>query len=270
MGQIFRATLRRNLISLLIFGFGIGFFHWLVVVSFPAIGGLDAVQSVVGTFPPGLRSLLRIAPNLQAGFNLANYLALSWFHPLYLGLGSAFVVQRATDAIAGDIESGAIYLILSRPVSRWSLLLGKALELTVSAGILCLVGCFGLVLGTVFLPSTAVTQALPVARYVLIALMSWLLFASLGSQALVVSACASRKSSAGGIGSIWLIGTFLLDVVPFVAQSAFAWLNPWHHYFPQEVVSSGRVEAASVAVLLGWALLGTAIAGAIFARRDLI
>jgi len=158
------STLRRNRLSTLLFGLGIGFFHWLVVVSFPAIGGLDAVQNVVQTFPDGLRTLLRIAPNLQAGFGLVEYLALSWFHPFFLGFGSAFVVQRATNAIASQIESGALYLLLSRPLSRWSLLLGRALELSVSAALLCLCGWLGLWLGAQLLPNAAGAESLPFAQ----------------------------------------------------------------------------------------------------------
>lgn len=270
MARIFWFTLQRNWLSSLIFGFGVGFFHWLVVVSFPAVGGLDAVQSVVQTFPDGLRTLLRIAPNLQAGFGLVEYLALSWFHPVFLGLGSAFVVQRATDAIAGEIESGAVYLTLSRPVLRCSVLLGKALELFLSAGLLCLLGWLGMVIGAQMLPELTIAAQLPFGRYGLVALVAWLLFGALGAGALVVSSLCSRKAVAGGIGSIWAIGAFLLDVIPFVAESPVGWLNPWHHYFPQEIVTSGKVELESLLLLAGWIVAGVAVAGVIFGRRDLV
>jgi len=270
MGKIFWFTLQRNWLSLAAFGFGIGFFHWLVVISFPAIGGLNAVQSVVQTFPDGLRTLLRIAPNLQGGFGLVEYLALSWFHPFFLGFGSAFVVQRATNAVAADIETGAIYLTLSRPISRWSLLLGRALELLFSAGLLCLLGWLGQWLGAQLLPEAAAAASLPFTRYALIAFVAWLLLSALGSGALIVSALCSRKASADGIGATWAIGTFLLDLVPFVAESPIGWLNPWHHYFPQEIITSGSISLASVGLLIGWVVVGTGVAGFIFARRDLI
>lgn len=270
MGKIFSATLHRNWLSTLLFSLGIGFFHWLVVVSFPAIGGIDAVQNVVQTFPNGLRTLLRIAPNLQAGFGLVEYLALSWFHPFFLGFGSAFVVQRATNAIASQIEGGAFYLLLSRPISRWSVLLGKALELLFSAGILCLIGWLALWLGAQLLPRSAAASSLPFSRYALVALIAWLLFAALGSGALIVSSLCSRKASADGIGATWAIGAFLLDLVPFVAESPIGWLNPWHHYFPQEIVMSGSVSMASVGLLVGWIVVGIGVAGMVFVRRDLV
>ncbi|MEM7133303.1 MAG: ABC transporter permease subunit [Chloroflexota bacterium] len=270
MNHIFWFTLRRNWLSLAIFGLGIGLFHWLVVVSFPAIGGLDAVQNVVQTFPPGLRSLLRIAPNLQAGFGLVEYLSLTWFHPVFLGLGSAFVVQRATDAIAGEIESGAIYLTLSRPILRRSVLLGKALEMFFGAGILCFFGWLGLFIGAQMLPELAMAESLPFGRYGLVAMVAWLLFMALGAAVLVISSLCNRKSVAGGIGSIWAIGAFLLDVVPFVAKSSVGWLNPWHHYFPQEIMAMGTVEMGSLILLAGWIVGGVVVAVIIFGRRDLV
>ena len=103
---IFWGTLRRKRLSLFWFAVAAGAFHWLVAASFPAIGGTEAVTSVVRTFPTGLRSLLKLAPNVQAGFGVGDYLAFTWLHPLFIGLGAAFVVARATDGLAGEIERG--------------------------------------------------------------------------------------------------------------------------------------------------------------------
>ncbi|MCA9981086.1 MAG: ABC transporter permease, partial [Anaerolineales bacterium] len=91
---------------------------------------------VVSTFPDGLRQLLKIAPNLQAGFGLADYLAFTWLHPVFLGLGAALVVGRAADALAGQVETGHVYLVLSRPVPRWALVWGKGLEMVVATAVL--------------------------------------------------------------------------------------------------------------------------------------
>jgi hypothetical protein len=144
---ILRGTLRRKRVSLFWFAVGAGAFHWLVAASFPAVGGSAAVTSVVRTLPEGLRTLLKLAPNLQAGFGVQDYLAFTWMHPLFIGLGAAFVVGRATDALAGEVERGSIYLVLSRPVARWSFVLGKALEMALGAGAIALAGWVGLALG---------------------------------------------------------------------------------------------------------------------------
>lgn len=264
VGVIFLSTLRRKRWSLWWFALSVATFHWLVTVSFPAIGGMEAVTSVVRTFPEGLRTLLKLAPNLQAGFGVQDYLAFTWMHPLFIGLGAAFVVARATDALTGEIERGAVYLVLSRPLRRWSFVLGKALEMTVGAGVIALAGWVGLAIGVQALP-----YALPLGNYLLAALMAWLIFAALGGGALLIAGCFSRTSPAGGLAIAWTLIAFVLDVIPAIANSPVGWLNPWHHYFPQEIVAAGRVDAVGVGILIGWLVGGVAGAIWVFGRRDL-
>ena len=62
---------------------------------------------------------------------------------------------------------------------------------------------------------------------------------------------------------------FVLDVIPLVAASPLAWINPWHHYFPQEIVATGRVDPSGLLVLLVWLVGGSVAAVVIFGHRDL-
>ncbi len=264
VGLIFWSTLRRKRFSLFWFALSAGAFHWLVAVSFPAIGGMDAVTSVVRTFPDGLRSLLKLAPNLQAGFGAQDYLAFTWIHPLFIGLGAAFVVSRATEGLTAEIERGSIYLVLSRPVQRWSFVLGKVLEMVLGAGVIALAAWLGLVLGVQTLP-----VALPLAHYLLAAGVAWLLFAALGSGAFLIASCFSRTALSNALGAAWTILAFVLDVIPFFANSPLGWINPWRHYFPQEIVATGQVDPFGLIVLFAWLVGGAGAAVVIFDRRDL-
>lgn len=271
---IWRGTLRRKRLSLLWFALGAGAFHWLVAASFGAIGGTAAVTSVVRTFPTGLRTLLKLAPNLQAGFGAQDYLAFTWMHPLFIGLGAAFVVARASDGLAGEIERGSVYLVFSRPVARWTFVLGKALEMILGAGVIALAGWVGLVLGVQTLAAQggeqqALVDSLPLVNYLLAACMAWLVFAALGGGAFLIAAWCSRAGVAAGLGTVWTLLSFVLDVVPLAASSALAWLNPWHHYFPQAVAASGELDPFGVLVLLAWVVGGVAGAVSVFGRRDL-
>lgn len=263
---ITRITLRNKKSSLLAFALGAGFFHWLVAVSFPAIGGIETVTNTFQTFPPGLRTLLKLAPNLQAGFGVQDYLAFSWFHPLFLGLGSAFVVIRATDALSGALEAGSVYLWLSRPVPRWALIVGKMGELLIGAGVIVLAAWLGLYLGAV----TTLDMPLPFGRFLLVAAVAWLLFCALGAGALFISSLASRTDIVSGVGSAWTLIAFVLDVIPQVANSPLGLLNPWHFYFPQAVVATGTLPLAGIVVLISWIILGTVGAILHFGRRDLV
>jgi ABC-2 type transport system permease protein len=261
---IFRATLRRKRTSLFWFALAAGAFHWLVAVSFPAIGGTEAVTGVVRTFPTGLRTLLKLAPNLQAGFGAQDYLAFTWLHPLFIGLGAAFVVSRASDGLSGEVERGSIYLLLSRPMRRWTFVAGKALEMFLGAGLIALGGFLGLLLGVQALPDT-----LPLANYARVALLAWLVFAALGGGAFLIAANFSRTARSAGLGAAWTLISFVLDVIPFFGASLLAGLNPWHYYFPQAIVAGEGIDPLGVGVLLAWALGGSAAAAWLFGRRDL-
>lgn len=263
--RIAMQTLRRRRSSLAAFAGGAAFFQALTAASFPAIGGLETVTSVIGTFPDGLRALLKLAPNLQAGFGVVDYLAFSWFHPVFLGLGSAFVVGRAADALAGEVERGGVYLTLSRPVARASLVVGKAIEMAIGLGVFVAAAWLGMALGI----ALAGLDGLPLGRYALVAAAAWALLAALGGGSLLISSLAGRASLAGGLATAWTLLSFVLDVVPAIYESPVALLNPWHHYFPQEIAATGTLPLPGVVVQLAWAVGGVAAAVFFFNRRDL-
>lgn len=258
-------TLVRKRVSLAVFAVAAAFLHGLIAVSFPAVGGIAAVESVVGTFPDGLRTLLRIAPNLQAGFGLQDYLAFSWFHPVFLGLGAAFVVGRAADGLAGEIERGSVYLVLSRPIRRFHFVLGKYLEMVAGCAVIGGSAWLGLWIGV----RMTLPDSVDVVRYLPAAITVWLLFAALGGGAFVISALARTGGAAAGWGSAWTLIAFVLDVIPAVAGARVGDLNPWHHYYPQELVAAGRVDPIGLLVLTCWVVGSSLLAMAIFGRRDL-
>ena len=43
----------------------------------------------------------------------------------------------------------------------------------------------------------------------------------------------------------------VLDVIPAVADSRLGYLNPWHHYYPQELVAGGRVDPIGLLIMAG-------------------
>ena len=129
-----------------------------------------------------------------------------------------------------------------------------------------LVAWCGLWVGAV----TTLTVILPFGRYLLVAGLAWLLFGALGAGAFWISSRTGRTDLAGAFGSAWTLIAFVLDVIPQVANSPFGRLNPWHYYFPQEVVATGRVDPLGIAVLIGWVVLGTLGALVSFGRRDLV
>lgn len=264
--QIAWSTLQRRRGSLLTFAAIAATFHFITAVSLELIGGLDSVESTLKSFSPSLRQLLKISPDLQAAYSLQAHLAYTWMHPFFIGLCAAFVVGRSADALAGDIESGSIYLVLSRPVPRWTLVLGRVGETGIGLAIILLMSVLGLSIGV----EVAGLGSLPLGRYAVLAATAWCLFMALSAVALVVSSAASRTGIAVAVGTIWTLVTYVLDILPLTVDSPFAWLNPWHHYFPPGTIAADSTQWAGVMILLCWIVAGTSAAMAFFGRRDLI
>ena len=265
---IFRQALRRGRVSTLAFGAGMFLFQFITVITYPAIGGEANTRAVFEALGPEMQRLLKLVPNLQAGFGPANYLAFGYFHPVFLGLGSAYVVSRASDAVAGDIERGTILYILSRPVSRRALLLGKAAEvacgLTIVVGLSALGTACGLVL-------TPLSPAISLWPFVVIALNAYALFLALGGVALLISAGSSSPARVAGWGTAFALLAFVADflaVLPVIGWLAV--VSPFRYYDPQSIIGSGgRLPLPGMVFLLAVASLASTLALLIFEKRDI-
>ena len=263
--QITWSTLQRRRGSLLTFSGIAAAFHFITAVALPWVGGMESVESTLKSYSPGIRQLLKISPALTE-YSLQDHFAFTWLHPFFIGLCAAFVVGRSAEALAGEIESGSVYLVLSRPVPRWSLVLGRLGEVGVGLAVILLMSWLALFLGVQLVD----LGPLPWDRYAVLVLTAWWLFMALSAVALTVSGVASRSGVAAAAGTIWALATYVLDVLPIAVQSPLAWLNPWHHYFPPAIIAGDEMGWGGLLVLLAWTAAGALTAMTLFGRRDLV
>lgn len=259
------STLERRRGSLLTFAGVAATFHFITAVALQLVGGMDSVKSTLEGYSPAIRQLLKISPGLTE-YTVQDHFAFTWLHPFFIGLCAAFVVSRSAEALAGDIESGSVYLVLSRPVRRWVLVLGRVAEIGVGLAVILLMSWLGLVVGI----QIAGLDPLPLDRYAVLVVTAWCLFMALSAVALVVSSAASRVGIATALGTIWTLVTYVLDVLPQGSRSPLAWLNPWHHYFPPAIVAGDASEWPGLAILLGWTAVAVLVAAFVYGRRDLV
>lgn len=264
--QITWSTLQQRRGSLLTFAGIAAAFHFVTAVALELVGGMESVESTLKSYSPGVQQLLKLSPDLQAEYSLQVHFAITWLHPFFIGLCAIYVVGRSAEALARDIESGAVYLVLSRPIPRWTFVLGRVGEVGVGLAVILLMSWLGLIVGV----QLAGLEPLPVDRYAVLVVTAWCLFMALSAVALIVSSIASRTGIAVALGTIWTLVTYVLDVIPVTAQSPLAWLNPWHHYFPPAIVGGDSMGWAALLTLLAWTVAATCTSMALFARRDLV
>ncbi len=201
------------------------------------------------------------------------------------------------DAIVGEMERGTMLLLLSYPVGRWQVMLGKFVGHLAILAFATLLG-YGAAAGALVITGEAIDAE------------SWKAFASMiGSSILLgaafiavgylVSAMVRERGTAAGIAiGIWLLFVLIYDMallgllVVDQGQSlsggllnALLLLNPADAYRLFNLTSSGNISAFSgmagvaqnaslspftlLAALAAWALVPLGLATLAFSRREL-
>lgn len=206
-------------------------------------------------------------------------------------LAPLLALMVAFDAVAGEVERGGLALILSYPVSRMELLLGKFLAHLATLAFAMIVG-----FGTAGIVAGATGGAGPESVTALIRLIatSIVLGAAFLALGYAISALSSSATAAAGLAAgLWLVfvvlydlgllGAVVLDAGGVFTQKVFPWLmaaNPadafrlWNVAASDNMalatgmtgVASGLPVWAAPASLLLWPVLGLALARAAFAR----
>jgi ABC-2 type transport system permease protein len=175
-----------------------------------------------------------------------------------------YMAYAGGGAVAGDVESGRLDLVLATPVSRSRLVVETYLSLLVP--IVTLNAVTPLV---VFGATVGIDEPIAFADVVAVHLLSVPYLLVCAGIGLVLSVAVHRADAAqrGGIAVVFLL--FVLDSV--TADTDFEWLgavSPTRYYDPTEILvdSTYDVEGALVLVVAAFALL--AVARWVFLRRD--
>jgi Cu-processing system permease protein len=201
------------------------------------------------------------------------------------------------DAIVGEMERGTMLLLLSYPVARWQVLLGKfAGHLSILA-FATLLG-YGAAAGALLATGAEIDAESWTAFGSMIG-SSILLGAAFIAVGYLVSALVRERGTAGGIAiGIWLVFVLIYDMALLgllvVDQgqllsggllNALLLLNPTDAYRLFNLTGSGNVSAFSgmagvaqtttlgpsvlLAALAAWAILPLGLAALAFSRREL-
>lgn len=256
--------------------------RWIIALIL-CLGGLALTLALIGAAPSGpvKASALTVS--------VANLSGLSVYLMPLLALMLSF------DALVGEAERGTLNLLLTHPVTRWQVLLGKLLGHTLVLGSAVLVGYGGAGILVGMRAESAVGWQ-PYIAMMAASLALGVVFLAIGY---VVSALARERATAVGAAvGVWLafvvlydlalLGVLLLDEHQALGQSVFGLLmlaNPTDAYRIFNLASvdavsavTGMVGLADGAGLNSYALLGSLaawvvgpllLAGAVFNKREL-
>lgn len=263
MGNLIRRQLERNGLFLLVAALMLAGFEFLLCAVVASVDVQGAFNQMTQFAPAPFRTM--IEQSLMGGSPEA-VLAFGWNHPVAHALLSAIAITLAARAIAGEVENGAIELILAQPLSRPRYF---AAHVLFAAGALCGVLAAGSL-------ATALGQAVfslqPFGwRLAPLFLNMLLLQLAIYALTLLASAFGREAGRAALVGVLLAVLSFLVNAIAALwSKAEFAKPLSLHGYYdPGAILVHDRLAAGSVIVLAAVTLVAGTIAYLRFARRDL-
>ena len=263
MLNLMRRVFERNGIFLLAVMLVLGGFEFLLCAVVASVDIESALGEMTKFAPPMLRTM--IEQNLLGG-TPAGMLAFGWNHPVAHALLAAVAITLPARAIAGEVENGAIELLLAQPVSRAQYF---GAQLLFGLGALCGVlaaGVLGTAIGQLVFSLDAFGWRLAML-FVNVLLLQLAIYA----LTLLASAFGREAGRVALVGVLVAVLSYLINAIAMLWTKA-AFLKPYslHGYFdPSVILVQGNLETVSVVVLGGVAAIAATAAFMRFARRDL-
>jgi ABC-type transport system involved in multi-copper enzyme maturation permease subunit len=242
----------------------LGGFQFVLCAIVASMNLGSALEQILTFAPPIIRSMLE--QSLLGGTN-SGVLAFGWNHPVTHAVMTAVAITLAARAIAGEIENGAIELVLAQPVSRTAYLGGHVI-FAVSA--IVIIACTG-ALGTAIGQRVFALEAFDVQRLAELLLNMILLQSAIYAITLLASAWGREAGRVAIAGVLVAVVSYLINAIATLwPQAAFLhWYSLHSYYDPRAILVKGDLSMASIIVLGGLAIVCAAIAFRRFATRDL-
>ena len=263
MRNIMRRLAARHRTFLIVSALVLAGFQLLICAVVASIDLGTAFEQIRGFAPPALRPFLEQS---MIG-SPEGLLAFGWNHPVTHALLTAVAITLGARAIAGEVEHGAIELILAQPVSRARYF---AAHVTFGTGAITVVALSGL-LGSILGRQLFALAPLGLSDAARLIMNLLLLQGSIYALTLLLSAFGRENGQVAVGGVLLAVVSYLIEVISSMWSRA-AFLHPFtlHTYYnPRDILTQGHLPAHSVPVLLGFIVVMGAAAFMRFQRRDL-
>lgn len=215
---------------------------------------LDAMPPVVNELF-GFESLESIE-----GLLASEFYTLGWI----VGLGG-YLAYSAAGTVAGDLRDERMDTLMTGPVSRRSVLLGKYLALLVPIVVLSVV-----VPTVLYVATFAIEESLPLVDLAIVHAFSvpYLLFWSATGLALGVVVRRGRTAGRVALGAVFF-GWLSESIISTTDYDWLGGLSPMRYFDPPGVLVHGTYDVVGAGLLLGGAIVALAVSQYWFQRRDL-
>ena len=255
-----------------------------IAAAIIVLGTLAIVLSMLGSAPTGAVKASMLDVSVISLASLSVYLI-----PL-------IALMLSFDALVGEFERGTMMLLLTYPVARWQVIMGKFLGHVLILSIAIIAGYGGAILIMTLLTGGSFEGWQAYVSMMASSLLLGAVFIALGY--LVSVLVKERATAAGAVIALWLVfvvlydlflfGVLLIDESQVISQQLFSMLmlvSPTDTYRILNLslfdgvsqaagiagVASGSGMSASllIAVMLFWVIMPLATTLLVFQRREL-
>lgn len=259
---VLRATLHQRRASIFWFCTSLVLYSWLMTWLWPQLGG-EEYQRMIESLPP---ELLAIFGGTEVPFgSLGGYFQTEYLGLLWIAIVAAAVVLFAARAIAGEVGSGTLELVMAQPVSRLRFVVTR---------IVALVGYVVLLALSTFAPiqlfGPRYEVELSAGTFWTLCALAALFMLAVGGFAMLLSAIFRDAGKPGAIAAGVLVVMWLADLVSNVSEAAEV-LDPINlvaYWQPGKIINGEAVPPAAWWVYAGVAVVSLAAAVVAFSRRD--
>ncbi|MFF9981811.1 hypothetical protein [Streptomyces erythrochromogenes] len=257
---------RRRMLAALIVGMVV--FEALIVVVANAIPP-GQLFSAGGKGPP---SAYRAFSGSSGDVSIASYpglLGAGLTHPFWIAMQLTAIGSLAAAAVAADVESGTVELVMVRPVSRTRLLGERTAALVIAALALNAAATLTVAAGVALSPD--IRRDVPIGGVFAAGLMGLGFAMCLIGPAMAVSAAGRRRAQVVGatiaIGAVGFAVNFV--ALAWSPAAPLRYLSPFHYYAPGDALAEGSVLWPQLCVLACAGVVGLLVAHLLIRRRDL-
>jgi ABC-2 type transport system permease protein len=219
----FKHTLRRLRGQIIGWGIGLALYGLMMVSLYGSIQEIEGLTEMLQSYPP---EMLAFFGNLTAITTAQGYMDVYYFSYMTVIIG-IFVASAGASLIVSDEEKGVLDLIMSQPISRTRLFLGRYLGFVTATAVILLIGWLSWVLppGSRDMGLTWLEFMRPFAPLA----AQLLLF---GTLALFLSLVMPASRAAGMLAGGLIVANFLLAGLANINQDLqrAVEFTPLHYY----------------------------------------
>ncbi len=265
MWQIFLRTLKDRRTLLVIYCVASITLLWMYIAFFPGFKEQSSsIEQLMKSYPESMMKAFNV--DIKSFTTVEGFISTEQFSFVWPLLLMFMMIGYAGFSLAGEIEKGTIEILLSQPVSRLKIFLGRYLA-----------GFVMLILFTIF----SIFAAIPICQaynidfsahnFMTLALLGFMFGLSIYSIGMFFSSIFSDKGKVFFLSGGLLVVMYVLNILSAIKESLMdlKYASFFYYFNPQKALVYNQIDNWSYFVFIGVAVILTVLGAIWFSRRDI-